>query len=90
MLIFDNFATRKQAEAFAAAHNGQVFDSQEESNAVDPFPFELRAPIVLIDRPNLSGILGIENEDEAVKMEQRIEADIIKDVEMYGGTFAGT
>lgn len=56
MLIFDSFPSVLKAETFAdhvrMKHglSANVYDSQEESNAVDPFPFELVAPIVLIER----------------------------------------
>lgn len=79
MLIFDSFPTRERAEAFVAAVRSQgrianVYDSQDESNAADPFPFILRPPIVLVER--LSGYVG----------EREIEAM----VRGYGGDFAGT
>ena len=56
MLIFDRFPSRDKAEAFASAVtqrdglSATVYDSQDESNAVDPFPFQLHPPIVLVER----------------------------------------
>jgi len=56
MLIFDKFADMNQAQAFATAVGKQlklkthVCKSQEESNKLDIFPFELHPPIVLVDR----------------------------------------
>jgi hypothetical protein len=56
MLIFDEFANRAQAEGFATDVRDRlnlgatVYESQDQSDLVDPFPFELRAPIVLVDR----------------------------------------
>lgn len=68
MLIFDSFTYREQAEKFAKdvldkhGLQAEVFDSQKESNAVDPFPFVLEAPIVLVQRANPS------IEDEVIKL----------------------
>lgn len=56
MLIFDSFPSVLKAETFAdhvrMKHglSANVYDSQEQSDDVDPFPFELVAPIVLIER----------------------------------------
>jgi hypothetical protein len=47
MLIFDEFPNRQAAENFSEATvvafcvTAQVFDSQGDSNAVDPFPSHL-------------------------------------------------
>jgi hypothetical protein len=56
MLIFDKFSSREQAEAFAATTTKRfgletiVCDSHEESDQIDPFPFRLYPPIVLVER----------------------------------------
>lgn len=68
MLIFDNFANRQSAENFMKAVadeyglTAEIFDNQEQSNAVDPFPFELEAPIVLVQRSHPS------TEEEVIKL----------------------
>jgi hypothetical protein len=83
MLIFHKFKSRRKAEAYADAVTAKykrwtnVYDTQEESNEVDPFPFLLRPPIVLVDR------LGV---DDDLETELEIE-QFVKD---YGGKFAGT
>jgi hypothetical protein len=80
MLIFDDFPTRELAEDFAKTVTSRynraatVYDSQEASNAVDPFPFTLNAPIVLVER--------IEIGDD--------EREIEKMVLAWHGLFAGT
>lgn len=56
MLIFDGFESRLQADTFAttvAAEFGlaaTVYDTQDQSDAVDIFPFTLDPPIVLVQR----------------------------------------
>lgn len=56
MLIFDQFPSREKAEPFVAAVRrdyglkGYVYDSQEESDATDYFPFLLTGIIVHIQR----------------------------------------
>jgi hypothetical protein len=52
-LIFDSFPTRQQAEAFASAENGQVFDTEEAAQEADPFPYPLTPPIVHTPRAGL-------------------------------------
>ncbi len=80
MLIFDSFATVELAKQFARhvetdfGSKALVFDSQEESNKVDPFPFELLPPIVLVER------------DDQYSGEKPIETSVVQ----FGGTFAGT
>jgi hypothetical protein len=62
MLIFHKFSSLEQAAAFARSVTqreklpASFHATQDESNAVDPFPFELLPPIVLVGR----GDLGIE------------------------------
>lgn len=80
MMIFDRFPDNKRAINFmrcverSYGRKAQLFHSQEESNKVDPFPFQLIAPIVLVERrDDCSG-----------------EAEITKLVANYGGEFAGT
>ena len=82
MLIFDQFPSYAHAIDFAhkvrTDHTREtiVCRNQKQSNAIDLFPFRLRAPIVLVTRSDDIG-------DEA---EQQIEALVTQ----YHGTFAGT
>lgn len=82
MLIFDRFPNQSRAQAFADycidhfGRNADVFKSQQESNKVDPFPYQLTAPIVLVERDG----------DEGPELEPTIE----QAVTLFGGTFAGT
>lgn len=82
MLIFDRFPDHKHADAFAIAvrdtfrRSTQVFDSQKKSNAVDPFPFELQPPIVLVERDSPDG--------------EQLERQIEKYVLEFNSVFAGT
>lgn len=67
MLIFHKFPNRECADAFAIAVRDsfgcttRFFDSQEESDKFDPFPFELTSPIVLVERGDLELELKIES-----------------------------
>lgn len=80
MLIYDSFSSREKASAFANAvienygRAAAVYDTQEQSNVVDPFPFRLTPPIVLVDSRD-------EDEDEPA---------IIGLARRFGGNFAGT
>lgn len=67
-LIFDNFPSREEAEAFIAeierdfsllGLKGRVFDDQESADKDDSFPFLLEPFIVHIDRPQLASCDGI-------------------------------
>ena len=84
-LIFDQFPTQEQAEAFVAAvePRGTVYGSQEEMDrafdeqaddgrVVDVFPFQLDGTIALIER---------DGSDEIA-----VEAAVAE----FGGNFAGT
>ncbi len=79
-LVFDGFADEKTANKFADKVkksfklDSLVFLSQEESDEVDPFPFVLNPPIVLVKR----------SDDDVV------ESKVIKAVEAFGGEWAGT
>ena len=81
MMIFDRFPTKEDAKAFAEkvtatyGREATVYDSQEESNKVDIFPFQLDPPIVLVER-----------DYENFTFESEIEM-LVKD---YKGIFAGT
>lgn len=81
MLIFDSFADRPTAQQCAEAITKQfnlkaiVCNSQGESDQIDPFPFPLVAPIVLVDRRD--------NLAEEAEIERIIKR-------RFGGTFAGT
>jgi hypothetical protein len=78
-MIFDRFATREQALAFAKEVGGEhdlevrVFDNALEALEVDPFPYELNPPIVHVERA-----------DPVLELE--LEALVVA----FGGTFAGT
>lgn len=82
MLIFHRFKDLKQADDFAICvrdtfgRASRIFNSQEESDKFDPFPFELSPPIVLIERDG----------DDGLELEPKIE----KLVEEFNGSFAGT
>jgi hypothetical protein len=66
MLIFHKFPSREHAEAFARSVrereklSASVHATQDESNAVDPFPFPLAPPIVLVGRgdPSIENALA--------------------------------
>jgi len=79
-MIFDGFPNRQAAEDFAEHIHTKyqrrtwICDSQADSDELDPFPFMLNPPIVLVDR--LEDSSG----------ESRIERAVGK----FGGRFAGT
>jgi hypothetical protein len=81
MLIFDGFPSRVKAEAYATCvtdkykRSATVYDTQEQSDAVDPFPFRLVSPIVLVERHEI----GDEQEQQIEEM-----------VQNFDGRFAGT
>ena len=80
MLIFDDFLSERTAQKFAGAckrrfaKDAIVCQNQDESDAIDPFPFALRPPIVLVER------------DAAVELED----EIIQEVESFKGRYFGT
>lgn len=80
MLIFDSFASMECAKQFAQhvetdfGRKALVFDSQDESDKWDPFPFELFPPIVLVER------------DDQYSGEKPIEASVVQ----FSGVCAGT
>lgn len=80
MLIFDGFPNRNAAEGFSQhiqaeyKRDAKVYDSQADSNAVDPFPFRLNPPIVLVER----------------KDDYSDEEEIERSVKNFNGSFAGT
>ena len=83
MLIFDSFKTDGKAQAFIdllhkcdPALETHLLASQEESDKIDPFPFELTPPIVLVGRE-----WPINEAQEAAR--ERL-------VRRFGGEFAGT
>lgn len=79
-LIFDRFEKRSDAEAFVAevgkrfGREGSVFDTGEESQASDPFPFQLNGIVVHIERTE----------------DYEVEDEIRPLVRRFGGAFAGT
>lgn len=86
MLIFDSFPTKQHAESFAKSVKDEfkleatVYDSQEESNKVDIFPFELCPPIVLVERTLLA------TDENGKNIERKVEATVSR----FKGAFAGT
>lgn len=80
MMIFNKFPDNKRALNFmrcverSYGRKAQLFHSQEQSNKVDPSPFELIPPIVLVERRD-----DCSGEDEITAL-----------VNNYGGEFAGT
>jgi hypothetical protein len=85
-LIFDSFPTMERAHAFQAEVkkrfnlDGQVFADAAEAFDHDPFPYEMKPPVVHIDRP------GLRTTAIPFTIEQHIE----RLVEDYGGIFLGT
>lgn len=82
MLIFDRFPSKEKAKAFSeqvyrkTGRKTILCDSQEESDAHDPFPFQLEPPIVLVERDSDTG--------------PQFETKIERGVTAFGGVFAGT
>jgi hypothetical protein len=82
--IFDGFPSDQDAARFAAAVKEAgleavgPFDSQAESDAEDPFPFQLDAPIVHVERP-----------DDGAQ-DARVRRHATRLAEAFGGRFAGT
>lgn len=80
-MIFDGFKTRADAEKFVAAMklrfglDGQVYDTEEASQAADPFPSVLRPPIAHIDR------------SDSMYLEKQVETAAARE---FGGEFQGT
>lgn len=86
MLIFDRFPSEQRAKDFASAVEREFklktsfFMDQDKSNEVDPFPFQLVPPIILVDRPvNAKGEIDFD-----------LEAKVEQSVTQFDGTFAGT
>lgn len=89
MLIFDGFRSNALAQLFAerirnSGRNAMVCTDQSESDKVTPFPMQLYAPIVLVERPGDTGGNGRSVFDACV------EDVIISSVSKFGGVFAGT
>ena len=84
MIIFHQFPSTETAEAFVIAVReqfaleGSVHATQDEANIIDPFPFQLIPPIVLIERAD-----DIDDEND---LEREVEAAVAA----FGGEFAGT
>ena len=87
MLIFDSFDSVEKARGFSAyvqdnfQQEAHVCDSVEEADEIDPFPFELFPPVVLVARD----WRGLGNDAELAR-----EDDVIASVRQFGGRFAGT
>ena len=77
-----NSPGKRKAKAFAAEVwkrfrlKARVCDSQDESNAIDPFPYRLDGVIVLVERDLLDG--------------QQLEPEIQRLAEQFNGSYAGT
>lgn len=86
-MIFDRFPTIGQAQAFARdvterfGRETQVYDNADDAQAADPFPFELEAPVVHVDRLH---------EEEDIEKFLAGEQEVERLVTGYGGVFAGT
>ena len=86
MLIFDSFPSRTDAEKFANHVKAtfdletRVFDNQNDSDKVDPFPFILYPPIVLVERPP----------ERNGGIDDKAEENLQKLVTSFKGDFAGT
>jgi hypothetical protein len=80
MLIFDGFKDKKAAEnvgvlvATAYSLKCEAFDSQKESQKVDPFPWKLRGAVLLVQRSSFD----------------KIEECVIRLVRRHGAFWAGT
>lgn len=96
MMIFDGFPTREQAEQFAKAareipgftegfqREAFIADDQDESNELDPFPFELDGFIVHVNRDMTFDAPDFSQNGYPGEKELKIL------VTQYGGSFAGT
>lgn len=80
MMIFDRFPDKLAAEAFAAHVRWRyqlpafVIPTNGIAQGIDPFPYVLEPPIVLVER------------SDRPKLETKVERRVLR----YGGTFAGT
>lgn len=90
MLIFDEFpsedAAREFMEQIRVQHGRDtwLFMSQEESDELDPFPCELTPPIVYVERHERPHTVAARQRDT------QSEEKIVRLVEEFGGSFAGT
>ena len=73
MLIFDGFASMRDAIRFAETCGGTVCLNQDESDELDPFPYALVPPIVLTARRNEPS-------------EKRLALDVIRYGGRFAGT----
>lgn len=101
-LIFDRFPSPDAAAVFmAAVHelepelDRQVFGTVAESDAHDPFPFELTPPIVHVERIDTADDYTIERYRElgggdTLRTGAERELALEELVTSYGGRFAGT
>jgi len=82
MLIFDQFKSVRDADAFAVhvrdtfGRGARTCATQAEAEEHEAFPFELRGPVVLVERDKATG--------------PQIEHAIKADVKRFGGKFSGT
>jgi hypothetical protein len=92
MIIFDSFPSRENAEKFASAVSARfnrqthVCDSKKEADAVDPHPFNLFPPIVMVER--LWPWEGATQDD--CDKDLQIEREIEESVTQFCGEYVGT
>lgn len=86
MLIFDQFPDRQKADDFAQRvqtvyphRTAYVYDSADEANKVDLYPFSLKAPVVHVSRT-------YKFDSDDIAEETAIEELVLE----YGGNWAGT
>lgn len=102
MLIFDGFPSLQHAREFAdhvveiePELKSYVYESAAEAHAQDPFPWQLNAPVVHVERPDQDDDDSIERVRELggasdVPTGAEREAILERLVSTYGGEFRGT
>lgn len=102
MLVFDGFPSLQHAREFAdhvveiePALKSYVFESADEANAQDPFPYQLTPPIVHVERANDGDDSTIERARElggGFDLSTSAERETVLEqlVATYGGEYRGT
>jgi hypothetical protein len=91
MLIFERFPSMERAGEFALyctlafGREAIVCRDQEESQTIDPFPYVLEGPLVLVERENIDY-----DNPLAVQADLAREKEIAASVVKFHGQFAGT